>query len=295
MDISKNIPQLHKKGGLSSYLKKVHNYPMLEAEEEFTLAKKWHKEKDPKAMDALVKSHMRLVSKIANGYRGYGLPLHDLVAEGSIGMIQAIERFDPEKGFRLSTYARWWIRAAIKDYVMKTWSLVKIGTTTTQKKLFFKLRSIKGKLEKELGREPLREEHIKRVSEDMGVDEKDVAQMFQRLSGSDYSLNARINYAEDEVWQDWLVDESQDIEDNAGHEDELKKRRQIFEEAMQCLNQREHSILKERRLSEPPKTLEEISQTYSISRERVRQIEVAAFNKLQKEIRETATKDHFLN
>ncbi len=270
------------------YVRQIRNLPMLTLEEEYELAKKWRNEGNSEAIERLVASHLRLVAKIANGYRGYGLPLSDLVAEGNIGMMQAMKHYDPERGFRLSTYAMWWIKASIQDYILRTWSLVKIGTTSAQKRLFFSLRKAQRKIHAfEEGE--LSPEIVSALAKKLSVQEAEVIQMNQRLSG-DRSLNVMVRSSEDEApeWIEWLVDEREDQEMRAIHSDEMSKRRNLLDNAMTCLNQREHQIFIERRLKEPPSTLEEISSRIGISRERVRQIEYRAFEKIQKQIKRRA-------
>ncbi len=274
------------------YVRQIRNLPMLTLEEEYELAKKWRNEGNSEAIERLVASHLRLVAKIANGYRGYGLPLSDLVAEGNIGMMQAMKHYDPERGFRLSTYAMWWIKASIQDYILRTWSLVKIGTTSAQKRLFFSLRKAQRKIHAfEEGE--LSPEIVSALAKKLSVQEAEVIQMNQRLSG-DRSLNVMVRSGEDEApeWIEWLVDEREDQEMRAIHSDEMSKRRNLLDNAMTCLNQREHQIFIERRLKEPPSTLEEISSRIGISRERVRQIEYRAFEKIQKQIKRRVAESH---
>jgi len=253
---------------------------MLEKEEEYMLAKAWVEHGDRDAAHKLVTSHLRLVAKIAMGYRGYGLPVNELISEGNVGMMQAVKRFDPERGFRLATYAMWWIKASIQEYILRSWSLVKIGTTAAQKKLFFNLRRAKNQLK--AFDENLHPDQIAKIAKDLDVSEDDVVSMNQRMSGGDHSLNAPLKVEGDGEWQDWLVDEDQDQETYLAEEEELDIRRELMAEAMKSLNEREQEILTERRLQDEPKTLEDLSQEYGISRERVRQIEVRAFEKLQK-------------
>lgn len=269
---------------LQRYFRDIGRYPMLSAEREQELVARWRENQDSAALDELVGSHLRLVARVARSFRGYGLPLTDLVAEGNIGLMQAIERFDPDKGFRLSTYALWWIRAAIQEYVLKSWSLVKMGSTASQKKLFFNLRRLKRQIRKwdEVALSP--EERAK-IATDLGVSENDVVYVNDRLSGRDQSLNAPVNIEDDTEWQDWLVDERDDQESRLMDQDVLSKRRDLVKTAMKKLNARERQILEHRRLSEDPPTLEELAQQYGISRERVRQIEVRAFEKLRQGVR----------
>ena len=254
---------------------------MLEPNQEYMLAKSWREHDDIDAAHQLVTSHLRLVAKIAMGYRGYGLPLSELISEGNVGMMQAVKRFDPERGFRLATYAMWWIRASIQEYVLHSWSLVKIGTTAAQKKLFFNLRKLKGQIQA-IEEGDMTPENVTTIAERLEVSEAEVVSMNQRMSSPDHSLNAPLRIDGDGEWMDWLVDESATQEQVLAESEELGKRRALLTEAMQGLNERERHILTERRLSEDPSTLEELSQEYGISRERVRQIEVRAFEKLQK-------------
>ena len=269
---------------LSRYLSQIRKFPVLEAEEEFILAKSWTEREDTEAAHKLVTSHLRLVAKIAMGYRGYGLPLGDLISEGYVGVMQAVKRFDPDKGFRLSTYAMWWIKASIQEYILRTWSLVKIGTTAAQKKLFFNLRKIKGQLQA-IDEGDLSPENVQEISERLNVSETEVVSMNRRLSGPDNSLNAPLAADGDGEWQDWLVDESANQEEVLGEVEERAGRRKLLASSLTTLNERERHIFVERRLTEDPKTLEELSEEYNISRERVRQIEVRAFEKVQKSIK----------
>jgi RNA polymerase sigma-32 factor len=269
---------------LSRYLSQIRKFPILEAEEEFILAKNWAEREDTDAAHKLVTSHLRLVAKIAMGYRGYGLPLGDLISEGNVGLMQAVKRFDADKGFRLSTYAMWWIKASIQEYILRTWSLVKIGTTAAQKKLFFNLRKIKGQLQA-IDEGDLSPENVQKISERLNVSETEVVSMNRRLSGPDNSLNAPLAADGDGEWQDWLVDESANQEEVLGEVEELAGRRKLLAKSLTNLNERERYIFVERRLTENPKTLEELSEEYNISRERVRQIEVRAFEKVQKSIK----------
>lgn len=270
----------------SQYVTRVRGIPMLTADEEYQLAKKWRDEQDRESVDKLVASHLKLVNKIAYGYRGYGLPISDLIAEGNVGMMQAMRHFDPERGFRLSTYAMWWIKASIQEYILKTWSLVKIGTTASQKKLFFSLRKTKSKLNL-YDDSDLTPEKVKLIAEKLNVKEHEVLQMNRRLAGPDHSLNAPVQSTDGESvqWQDWLADDRATQETNAVHRDEIENRQKLLDEAMQSLTQREAEILRDRRLEDPPKTLEVLGGIHNISRERVRQIEVKAFDKLQKAIK----------
>ena len=269
---------------LSRYLQDIRKFPMLTLAEEQDLSQRWAKKGDEAAADRMVTSHLRLVAKIAMGYRGYGLPLAELISEGNVGMMQAVQRFDPDKGFRLSTYAMWWIRAAIQEYILHSWSMVKMGTTAAQKKLFFNLRRLKGQMEAyEEG--DLTPEHVEQISVRLGVSEHEVVNMNRRLSGPDSSLNAPVRIDGDGEWQDWLEDDRDTQEDQLGDFQELIRRRQLLAGAMKGLSDRERTILTERRLKESPATLENLSQSFGISRERVRQIEVRAFEKLQKSVK----------
>ena len=274
--------------GLSRYMEEIRRFPMLQPDEEYMLAKRYHEHDDTDAAHKLVTSHLRLVAKIAMGYRGYGLPMGEVVSEGNVGLMQAVKKFDPERGFRLATYAMWWIKASIQEYVLRSWSLVKMGTTANQKRLFFNLRKAKSRIQA-LGDTDLNEDQVKKIATDLQVSEEDVRSMNQRLGG-DASLNAPIRAAEGESgqWQDWLVDESDSQEEMLIAEDELDHRRAMLREAMDVLNEREKRIFEARRLSEDPLTLEELSGEFDISRERVRQIEVRAFEKLQKAMRNAA-------
>jgi RNA polymerase sigma-32 factor len=276
-------------GNLRRYLQEIRKFPMLAPEEEYMLAKRWREHDDSGAAQKLVTSHLRLVAKIAMGYRGYGLPLAELISEGNVGMMQAVKRFDPERGFRLATYAMWWIRASIQEYILHSWSLVKMGTTAAQKKLFFNLRRLKGQLHA-IEDGDMSPENVKKVAETLKVTEAEVVSMNRRLSGGDHSLNAplRADGDGDSEWQDWLVDESDSQETLIAEAQETDKRRVLLNDAMRTLNDRERHILNERRLADDPSTLEELSKVYGISRERVRQIEVRAFEKIQKSMRNAA-------
>ena len=287
--VTPNLPSITPEGNLSRYLQEIRKFPMLSHEEEFMLAKRWLDHEDIDAAHKMVTSHLRLVAKIAMGYRGYGLPLAEMISEGNVGLMQAVKKFDPDKGFRLATYAMWWIKAAMQEYILHSWSLVKMGTTAAQKKLFFNLRRMKGRL-KALDEGDLSQENVAKIATELKVAESDVVSMNRRLSGPDASLNApvRTDGDGDGEWMDWLVDESDSQEVVLAEEDELLKRREMLSQAMTSLNDRERHILTERRLKENPLTLEELSVDYGISRERVRQIEVRAFEKLQKAIRNQA-------
>jgi RNA polymerase sigma-32 factor len=282
-----SVPSISGEGNLTRYLQEIRKFPMLEPEEEYMLAKRWKEQEDPAAAHRLVTSHLRLVAKIAMGYRGYGLPLSELISEGNVGMMQAVKRFDPDRGFRLATYAMWWIRAAIQEYILHSWSLVKMGTTAAQKKLFFNLRKLKGQLQA-MEEGDLSPENLKKIATELDVPEADVISMNRRLASPDHSLNAPLRSDSEGEWQDWLVDESESQETKLGERQELGLRRDLLEKAMTHLNDRERHILTERRLKENPTTLEDLSQQYGISRERVRQIEVRAFEKLQKAIKAAA-------
>jgi len=284
------VPVLVPGGNLSGYLQEIRKFPMLEQDQEYMLAKSWRERGDTEAAHQLVTSHLRLVAKIAMGYRGYGLPLSELISEGNVGMMQAVKRFDPERGFRLATYAMWWIRASIQEYILHSWSLVKMGTTASQKKLFFNLRKLKGQL-KAMEEGDLHPENVSKIAETLGVPEQDVVSMNRRLAAPDHSLNAPLRIDGDGEWQDWLVDEEADQETIFAESEELGKRRALLTAAMENLNERERHILQERRLKEDPTTLEDLSQVYGISRERVRQIEVRAFEKPQKAIRNAAIEE----
>ena len=285
-----SVPILVAEGNLSRYLQDIRKFPMLEQNEEYMLAKRWREHDDVEAAHKLVTSHLRLVAKIAMGYRGYGLPVSELISEGNVGMMQAVKRFDPERGFRLATYAMWWIRAAIQEYILHSWSLVKMGTTAAQKKLFFNLRKLKGQM-KAIEEGDLQPEQVEYIATALDVPEQDVVNMNRRLSSPDHSLNAPLRVDGDGEWQDWLVDETESQETMLANSEEQTKRRALLVQSMEALNERERHILQERRLKENPTTLEELSQEYGISRERVRQIEVRAFEKLQKAIRNAAIKE----
>jgi len=281
------LPSVAREGNLARYLEEIRRFPMLAPEEEYMLAKRWREHGDKDAAHKLVTSHLRLVAKIAMGYRGYGLPLSELISEGNVGMMQAVKRFDPDRGFRLATYAMWWIRAAIQEYVLHSWSLVKMGTTAAQKKLFFNLRKIKGQLQA-IDEGDLSPENVKRIAKELSVPESDVVSMNRRLSAPDNSLNAPLRADGDGEWQDWLVDEGPTQETRLGDRQELGLRRDLLRTAMTHLTARERDILVERRLKDEPATLEDLSRRYGISRERVRQIEVRAFEKLQRAIKSKA-------
>jgi RNA polymerase sigma-32 factor len=281
------LPIVGSEGNLARYLQEIRKFPMLAPEEEFMLAQRWRGHGDVEAAHRLVTSHLRLVAKIAMGYRGYGLPLNELISEGNVGMMQAVKRFDPERGFRLATYAMWWIRAAIQEYILHSWSLVKMGTTAAQKKLFFNLRKLKGQMQA-IDEGDLSPENVAKIATELDVPEVDVVNMNRRLASPDHSLNAPLRQDGEGEWQDWLVDDVDNQEIQLADREELGKRRKLLSDAMRGLNERERHILAERRLRDNPTTLEDLSQHYNISRERVRQIEVRAFEKLQKAIKNAA-------
>ncbi|MBC6406259.1 MAG: RNA polymerase sigma factor RpoH [Rhodospirillales bacterium] len=283
-----NVPLSVGEGNLGRYLQEIRRFPMLEADQEFMLAKRWQEKCDVDAAHELVTSHLRLVAKIAMGYRGYGLPVSELISEGNVGMMQAVKRFDPDRGFRLATYAMWWIRAAIQEYILHSWSLVKMGTTAAQKKLFFNLRRLKGQMQA-IEDGDLKPEQVKKIAEMLSVPEDDVVQMNRRLVAPDHSLNAPLRVDDNGEWQDWLIDENAvDQEQQLAESDELAKRRELLAIALQSLTDRERHIVQERRLKDDPTTLEDLSKVYNVSRERVRQIEVRAFEKLQRSIKNAA-------
>ena len=284
-----NLPAPTPEGGLNRYLQEIRKFPMLEQEQEYMLAKRWVEDQDTEAAHTLVTSHLRLAAKIAMGYRGYGLPQAEVISEANVGLMQAVKRFDPEKGFRLATYAMWWIRASIQEYILRSWSLVKLGTTSAQKKLFFNLRKAKARIGA-LEDGDLRPEHVARIAHDLNVSEDEVISMNRRLSGGDASLNATISQDGEGAaqWQDWLEDEDADQATDYAEKDELEVRRELLAEAMDVLNEREQDILTQRRLVDAPVTLEDLSGVYDVSRERIRQIEVRAFEKLQKRMKELA-------
>ncbi|MFG5383329.1 MULTISPECIES: RNA polymerase sigma factor RpoH [unclassified Yoonia] len=291
----KNLPAPSPEGGLNRYMQEIRKFPMLEPEEEYMLAKRWVDHEDTDAAHQMVTSHLRLAAKIAMGYRGYGLPQAEVISEANVGLMQAVKRFDPEKGFRLATYAMWWIRASIQEYILRSWSLVKLGTTSAQKKLFFNLRKAKNRIGA-LEDGDLRPENVKRIATDLGVTEDEVISMNRRLSGGDASLNAQVGSDGEGTaqWQDWLEDESANTAADYEAHDELDARRELLAEAMDVLNDREKDILVQRRLAEETVTLEDLSGQYDVSRERIRQIEVRAFEKLQKKMQELARKKGML-
>ena len=291
-----NLPAPTPEGGLNRYMQEIRKFPMLDPEEEYMLDKRWVEENDTQAAHKMVTSHLRLAAKIAMGYRGYGLPQAEVISEANVGLMQAVKRFDPEKGFRLATYAMWWIRASIQEYILRSWSLVKMGTTSAQKKLFFNLRKAKSRIGA-LEEGDLRPENVAQIANDLGVTEDEVISMNRRMSGGDASLNAMVsNDGEGAMeWQDWLEDEDADQAGDYEERNEMELRRELLFAAMSALNDRERDILTKRRLSEPVSTLEELSAEYSVSRERIRQIEVRAFEKLQLRMRDLAVERGMLS
>ena len=287
-----NLPILSGEGGLSDYLIQIKKFPMLEREEEYMLAKNWRNRGDIKSAEKLVTSHLRLVAKIAMGYRGYGLPIGEMISEGNVGLMQAVKKFDPEKGFRLATYAMWWIKAGIQEYILRSWSLVKMGTTTAQKKLFFNLKKLKNKIAPRSTGD-LKDEHVTEIANTLDVKKDEVISMNRRLSGQELSLNAPVGEDGDE-WQDWLADKSMDQELSFAHNEEMKQRKDLLENSLEILNQREREILNYRRLVDQPITLEKLSIKYKISRERIRQIENKAFEKIQKHMLNAAKSKNLL-
>jgi RNA polymerase sigma-32 factor len=285
--MARNLPSIVSDSNLARYLAEIRKFPMLEQSEEFMLAKRWQEHQDTEAAHRLVTSHLRLVAKIAMGYRGYGLPMSEVISEGNVGLMQAVKRFDPDKGFRLATYAMWWIRAAIQEYILHSWSLVKIGTTAAQKKLFFNLRRVKGQL-KALEEGDLHPETVKEIATRLDVPESDVVDMNRRLAAPDHSLNAPVRMDGEGEWQEWLVDEGDSQETMLAESQEFGRRQKLLDRALTLLNPRERRILSERRLKDEPTTLEDLSKEFGISRERVRQIEVRAFDKVQRAIRNAA-------
>ncbi len=279
--ITSNLPSIDVEGSLSSYLTQIKKFPMLSAEEEYMLAKSWRDRGDLRSAHKLITSHLRLVAKIAMGYRGYGLPVSEMVSEGNIGLMQAVKKFEPEKGFRLATYAMWWIKASIQEYVLRSWSLVKMGTTTAQKKLFFNLKKIKNQISSGNNGD-LKAEHVDKISKMLNVKKEEVVSMNRRLLGKEKSLNSPIKDESGVEWQDWIVDDKVDQELKLSHEQEFNQRKKLMDDSISILNPREKDILTSRRLSENAPTLEDLSKKYNISRERIRQIETKAFEKLQK-------------
>ena len=282
------LPSVSSEGGLSRYLQEIRQFPMLQPDEEFMLAKRWKEHGDREAAHKLVTSHLRLVAKIAMGYRGYGLPISEVVSEGNVGLMQAVKRFEPDKGFRLATYAMWWIKASIQEFILRSWSLVKMGTTASQKKLFFNLRKVKGQIQA-LEEGDLRPDQVKEIARRLGVPEEDVVSMNRRLSG-DASLNAPVRAESEGEWQDWLVDDTDTQEDMLVESEEKRMRLELLNEAMDKLTDRERRVFKARRMQEDPATLEDLSQEFGVSRERIRQIEVRAFEKVQKAVKNAAQK-----
>ena len=290
--INKNLPSIDLEGGLSNYLTQIKKFPMLSAQEEYMLAKSWKDRKDFKSAQKLITSHLRLAAKIAMTYRGYGLPINEMVSEGNVGLMQAVKKFEPEKGFRLATYAMWWIKASIQEYILRSWSLVKIGTTTAQKKLFFNLKKIKNQLAPR-SEGDLRDEHVSEIARKLDVKKEEVVSMNRRLSGKEHSLNAPIGEDGDE-WQDWLVDKEMDQELKFAHKEEMAQRKDLLTDSIKILNDREKEILYARRLNDEPTTLENLSKKYKISRERIRQIENKAFEKVQKHMLNSARSKNLL-
>ena len=290
--INNNLPSLSNEGGLSAYLSQIKKFPMLDAEEEYMLAKNWKNTGNVKSAEKLVTSHLRLVAKIAMGYRGYGLPINEMISEGNIGLMQAVKKFEPEKGFRLATYAMWWIKASIQEYILRSWSLVKIGTTTAQKKLFFNLKKIKNQIAPRAEGD-LRKEDVKNIANRLDVSEQEVISMNRRLSGKETSLNSPIGEDGDE-WQDWVVDNEMDQELKFAQQEEMEKRKELVKDSIKISNEREKDILYSRRLTDNPNTLEELSKKFKISRERIRQIENKAFEKLQRHMLNSAKSKNLL-
>ena len=291
--IASNLPSIEVEGSLSSYLTQIKKFPMLSAEEEYMLAKSWKDRGDLKSAQKLVTSHLRLVAKIAMGYRGYGLPVSEMVSEGNIGLMQAVKKFEPEKGFRLATYAMWWIKASIQEYILRSWSLVKIGTTAAQKKLFFNLKKIKNQLSANNAGD-LKTEHVEEISKRLNVKKEEVVSMNRRLLGKEKSLNDPIKGEDGTEWQDWIVDNKTDQELKLSHEQEFSQKKKLMDNSMSILNPREKEILTARRLSDDVATLEELSKKYKVSRERIRQIETRAFEKLQKAMLNAAKSNNLL-
>jgi RNA polymerase sigma-32 factor len=287
-----NLPTLSNEGGLSVYLAQIKKFPMLDSEEEYMLAKNWKTTGNLKSAEKLVTSHLRLVAKIAMGYKGYGLPVNEMISEGNVGLMQAVKKFEPEKGFRLATYAMWWIKAAIQEYVLRSWSLVKIGTTTAQKKLFFNLKKIKNQIAPRSDGD-LRDEHVSEIAQKLNVKKDEVVSMNRRLSGKESSLNAPIGEDGDE-WQDWLTDKGMDQELKFAQKEEMDQRKDLLKDSIKILNDREKEILYARRLNDDPITLEDLSKKYKISRERIRQIENKAFEKVQKHMLNSARSKNLL-
>ena len=291
--INSNLPSISIDGGFSKYLAEIKKFPMLSAKEEYTLAKNWRDRGDIKSAQKLITSHLRLVAKMAMGYRGYGLPVSELVSEGNIGLMQAVKKFEPEKGFKLATYAMWWIKASIQEYVLRSWSLVKMGTTTAQKKLFFNLKKIKNKLAI-VNEGDLKPDQVKEISKRLNVKQEEVISMDRRMSGKEKSLNDPVKNESGTEWQDWIVDDSLDQELKISQSQELAERKKLMDSSMKVLNLREKEILVARKLSENVATLEDLSKKYKVSRERVRQIETKAFEKLQNAILNSAKSKNLL-
>ena len=289
---SYNLPSISSEGGLGAYLAQIKKFPMLDAEEEYMLAKNWKETGNLKSAEKLVTSHLRLVAKIAMGYKGYGLPVNEMISEGNIGLMQAVKKFEPEKGFRLATYAMWWIKASIQEYILRSWSLVKIGTTTAQKKLFFNLKKIKNQIAPRSEGE-LRNEHVSEIARKLDVTENEVVSMNRRLAGKEQSLNAPIGEDGDQ-WQDWVVDQDMDQELKFAQQEEMDQRKDLLKDSIKVLNEREKEILYSRRLTDEPLTLEDLSKKYKISRERIRQIENKAFEKLKKHMLNLAKSKNLL-
>ena len=290
--INYNLPTLINEGGLSAYLAQIKKFPMLDAEEEYMLAKNWKTTGNLKSAEKLVTSHLRLVAKIAMGYKGYGLPVNEMISEGNVGLMQAVKKFEPEKGFRLATYAMWWIKASIQEYILRTWSLVKIGTTTAQKKLFFNLKKIKNQIAPR-SEGDLKDEHVAEIAKQLAVKKNEVVSMNRRLSGKEHSLNTPIGEDGDE-WQDWVIDKEMDQELKFAQKEEMEQRKDLLKESIKILNEREKEILCARRLNDKPTTLEDLSKKYKISRERIRQIENKAFEKIQKHMLNSARSKNLL-
>jgi len=291
-DTTYKLPALSNEGGLSAYLSQIKKFPMLDAEEEYMLAKNWKSTGNVKSAEKLVTSHLRLVAKIAMGYRGYGLPLNEIISEGNVGLMQAVKKFEPDKGFRLATYAMWWIKASIQEYILRSWSLVKMGTTTAQKKLFFNLKKIKNQIAPKTEGD-LKNEDVKNIASRLDVSEDEVVSMNRRLLGKEHSLNTPINETGDQ-WQDWLVDKEMDQELKFAQKEEMEKRKDLLQNSIKILNKREKEILFARRLTDEPLTLEDLSKKFKISRERIRQIENKAFEKLQKHMLNAAKSKNLL-
>ena len=290
--INNSLPTISNEGGLSAYLAQIKKFPMLDAEEEYMLAKNWKETGNLKSAEKLVTSHLRLVAKIAMGYKGYGLPVNEMISEGNIGLMQAVKKFEPEKGFRLATYAMWWIKASIQEYILRSWSLVKIGTTTAQKKLFFNLKKLKNQIAPKAEGD-LKNEHVAEIAKKLDVSENEVVSMNRRLAGKEHSLNAPIGEDGDQ-WQDWVVDKEMDQELKFAQQEEMDQRKDLLKDSIKVLNDREKEILYSRKLTDEPLTLEDLSKKYKISRERIRQIENKAFEKLQKHMLNSAKSKNLL-